>query len=218
MLGGRALGSCSKVTSAARTGCRALAALVAREGDARQPGRASVQWVFRKKHDHWSGVHCRVAANSQQRRQCRKQLGWGSDLGLAVSVLPLTSRVMLGTSLSLSSLSKTGNNQRSCSLGWLWDTRDGTGCSVVCFSGPFWFPDAHPHPSLFLSSSSDSSPKHPKPFVHFLPQLPAPPDSRRLPTMQLNANLSLVILLITSLIALLVQLGQNETSRVAMKK
>lgn len=67
LLGGRALGSCSKVTSAARTGPQALVVLVAREGDARQPGRASIQWVFRTKHDHWSGVHCRVAANSQQR-------------------------------------------------------------------------------------------------------------------------------------------------------
>lgn len=143
-------------------------------------------------------------------------------MGLAVSVLPLTSRVMLGTSLSLSSLSKTGNNQNSCSLGI---TRGPAPCGVhemgqaaqlfasQVLSGSLMPTLIHP----FLSSSSDSRPKHPKPFVYFRPQRPAPPDSRRLPTMQLNANSSLVILLITSLIALLVQLGQNETSRVAMK-
>lgn len=98
-------------------GPRALVALGVREGDAHQPGRASIQWASRQKHDHWSGVHCRAAANGQQRRQCRNQPGWGSGLGLAILVPPFTSCVVLGTSLSLGSLSKTGNNQSSCSLG-----------------------------------------------------------------------------------------------------
>lgn len=154
-------------------GPRALVALGVREGDAHQPGRASVRWASRQKHDHWSGVHCRAAANGQQRRQCRNQPGWGSGLGLAILVPPFTSCVVLGTSLSLGSLLKRGITRVPAPWegagGRVRCTRRDRLLACVRFSGPFWFPDAHPHPSLFLSSGSDPRPKHPKPFIHFLP-------------------------------------------------